>query len=45
MERGASIYTDENEGDLPLGLKFISKHFNMNDGLPSTNSGEEAIEM
>ena len=35
---------DEN-GDLPLGVKAVYKHFYMDDGLPSTNSREEAIEM
>ena len=36
---------DEN-GDLPLGVKAVYKHFYMDDGLPSTNSrAEEAIEM
>ena len=36
---------DENGGDLPLGVKAVYKHFYKNDGLPSTNSREEAIEM
>ncbi|XP_074616699.1 uncharacterized protein LOC141876100 [Acropora palmata] len=40
MQRNA----DEN-GDLPLGVKAVYKHFYMDDGLPSTNSREEAIEM
>ena len=35
---------DEN-GDLTLGVKAVYKHFYMDDGLPSTNSREEAIEM
>ena len=35
---------DEN-GDLPLGVKAVYKHFYMDDGLPSTNFREEAIEM
>ncbi|XP_067055893.1 uncharacterized protein [Acropora muricata] len=35
---------DEN-GDLPLGVKAVYKHFYMDDGLPSTNSREGAIEM
>ena len=35
---------DEN-GDLPLGVKAVYKRFYMDDGLPSTNSREEAIEM
>ena len=35
---------DEN-GDLPLGVKAVYKHFYMDDGLPSTDSQEEAIEM
>ena len=37
-------YADENR-DLPLGVKAVYKHFYMDDGLPSTNSREEAIEM
>ena len=36
---------DENGEDLPLGVKAVYKHFNMDDGLPSTDSREEAIEM
>ena len=36
---------DENGDDLPLGLKAVYKHFHMDDGLPSTDSCEEAIEM
>ena len=36
---------DENGRDLPLGVKAVYKHFYMDDGLPSTNSREEAIEM
>ena len=35
---------DEN-GDLPLGVKAVYKHFYLDDGLPSANSREEAIEM
>ena len=35
---------DEN-GDLPLGVKAVYKHFYMDDDLPPTNSREEAIEM
>ena len=35
---------DEN-GDLPIGVKAVYKHFYMDDGLPSMNSREEAIEM
>ena len=36
---------DENGEDLPLGVKAVYKHFYMDDGLPSTDSQEEAIEM
>ena len=36
---------DENGGDLPHGVKAVYKHFYMDDGLPSTDSREEAIEM
>ncbi|XP_068684884.1 uncharacterized protein [Montipora foliosa] len=36
---------DENGEDLPLGVKAVYKHFYMDDGLPSTDSCEEAIEM
>ena len=36
---------DENRGDLTLGVKAVYKHFYMDDGLPSTESREEAIEM
>ena len=36
---------DENGGGLPLGVKAVYKHFSMDDGLPSTFSREEAIEM
>ena len=36
---------DENWKDLPLGVKAVYKHFYMDDGLPSTDSLEEAIEM
>ena len=36
---------DENGDDLPLGVKAVYKHFYMDDGLPSTDSREEAIEM
>ena len=32
-------------GDLPLGVKAVYKHFYTDDGLPSTNSREEGIEM
>ena len=35
---------DENGEELPLG-KAVYKHFNMDDGLPSTDFREEAIEM
>ena len=36
---------DENEEYLPLGVKAVYKHFYVDDGLPSTDSREEAIEM
>ena len=36
---------DENGEDLPLGVKAVYKHVYMDDGLPSTDSREEAIEM
>lgn len=36
---------DENGADLPLGVRAVYKHFYMDDGLPSTNSREEAIAM
>ena len=36
---------DENREGLPFGIKAVYKHFYMDDGLPSTNSQEEAIEM
>ena len=36
---------EENGGDLPLGVKTIYKYFYMDDGLPSSDSREEAIEM
>ena len=36
---------DENGEDLPLGVRAVYKHFYMDDGLPSTDSREEAIEM
>ena len=36
---------DDNGEDLPLGVKAVYKHFHMDDGLPSTDSQEEAIEM
>ena len=36
---------DENGEDLFLGVKAVHKHFYMDDGLPSTDSHEEAIEM
>ena len=35
----------KNGGDLPLGVKAVYEHFYADDGLPSTNSREEAIEM
>ena len=35
----------ENGGDLPLGVKTVYKYFYMDDGLPSSDSREEAIEM
>ena len=41
MKRNA----DENGEDLPLGVKAVHKHFYMDNGLPSTDSREEAIEM
>ena len=37
--------TDENGEDLPLVVKAVYQHFYMDDGLPSTDSREEAIEM
>ena len=36
---------EENGGDLPLGVKTVYKYFYMDDGLPFSNSREEAIEM
>ena len=36
---------DENGGNLPLGVKAVYKLFYNDDGLPSTNSREEAIEI
>ena len=36
---------DENGEDLSLGVKAVYKHFYMDDGLPSTDPREEAIEM
>ena len=36
---------DENGADLHLGVRAVYRHFYMDDGLPSTNSREEAIEM
>ena len=36
---------EENGGDLPLGVKAVYKYFYMDDGLPSSDSREEAIEM
>ena len=36
---------EENGGDLPLGVKTVYKYFYMDDGLPSSDSREEAIEM
>ena len=32
-------------GDLPLGVKAVFRHFYMDEGLPSTNFREEVIEM
>ena len=36
---------DENGADLPLDARAVYKHFYMDDGLLSTNSREESIEM
>ena len=36
---------DENGEDLPLGVKAVYQRFYMDDGLPSTDSREKAIEM
>ena len=36
---------DEHGEDLPLGVKAVYKNFYMDDGLPSTGSRKEAIEM
>ena len=36
---------EENGGDLPLGVKAVYKYFHMDDGLPSSDSREEAIEI
>ena len=36
---------DENGEDLLLGVKAVYQHFYMDDGLPSTDSHEEAIKM
>ena len=36
---------DENGEDLPLGVKAVYQNFYMDDGLSSTDSREEAIEM
>jgi len=36
---------EENGGDLPLGVKAVYKYFYMDDGLPSSDSREETIEM
>ena len=36
---------EDNGGDLPLGVKTVYKYFYMDDGLPSSDSREEAIEM
>ena len=36
---------DENGEGLPLGVKAVYQHFYMDDGLPSTDSRVEAIEM
>ena len=41
MKRNA----DENGEDLPLGVKAVYQFFYMDDGLPSTDSREKAIEM
>ena len=38
-------YANDNGEDLPLGVKAVYNHFYMDDGLPSTDSREEAIEM
>ncbi|XP_068739457.1 uncharacterized protein [Montipora capricornis] len=40
-----SLIEDENGEDLPLGVISVHQHFYMDDGLPSTDSCEEAIEM
>ena len=36
---------DENGGDLPLGVIAVYQHFCIDDGLLSTDSREEAMEM
>ena len=36
---------DESGENLPLGVKAVYQKFYMDDGLPSTDSREEAIEM
>ena len=36
---------EEKGGDLPLGVKAVYRYFYMDDGLPSSDSREEAIEM
>ena len=36
---------DENGGDFPLGVKTVYKQFYTDDGLPSIDLREEAIEM
>ena len=36
---------EENGADLPLGVRAVKRHFYMDDGLPSTNSRQEAVEM
>jgi len=36
---------DENGKDIPLGVKAVYKHFYMDNGLSSTDSHEEPIEM
>ena len=36
---------DESGENLPSGVKALHKHFYMDDGLPSTDSREETIEM
>ena len=36
---------DENGKDLPLDVRAVYKHFYMDDGLPSKDPREEAIEV